>query len=71
MMNPAKETEHIAKDLFKTLQNFKMEGNNEVDDFFKVMNLFNKLSEALQSAYGVGYGKGYQDGVNFSISKQN
>ena len=54
-MNPAKETEHIAKDLFKTLQNFKMEGNNEVDDFFKVMTLFNKLSEALQKAYGVGY----------------
>jgi len=27
------------------------------------MTLYNKLSEALQKAYGVGYAKGYQDGV--------
>ncbi len=61
-------TETTKKKLLETLLNHKFPQSDDIVQRFINFNEFHaKLCKHIEDAYGIGYAKGFEEGVNCSI----
>ncbi len=59
--------EELKKEVYKVLTTTTISHDDPADQFLGFVKLYTALCEQLNKAYSIGFEKGYEEGVNFSV----